>query len=244
MAARFSPQAALERYHAAGKEVAALGFNLVLGPVLDLDSPENRAIGRLKRSYSDDPERIAAYGLSYCRGFACAGLLCAVKHFPGHGRSSNDSHRGIADVSDSWSATDLAPFRTLIAAPDAPPIVMVGHLRLDSVAADRRPATVSPEIVTGLLRRELGFQGVVMTDDIDMEAVSHKMDRKTAFIQALAAGNDLIMIKNLFGYAPLLPRQAVKWVRAAIAQGLLTEAQVVSAASRVRSLRARLMQPH
>ena len=66
MAARFSPQAALERYHAAGKEVAALGFNLVLGPVLDLDSPENRAIGRLKRSYSDDPERIAAYGLSYC----------------------------------------------------------------------------------------------------------------------------------------------------------------------------------
>lgn len=239
LAAKLSPEEATSLYRRAGQEFAGLGFDIALGPVLDLHDPENTAIGKLRRAYSKHPEQIAAYGLAFCRGFASAGLLCAAKHFPGHGRSSHDSHRGLADISASWDEQDLAPFRAVLTAPGAPAIVMTGHLRLTGIAPDGRPATVSAPIVTGLLRDELGYQGVVMTDDIDMDAVSHAMDRRAAFIQALAAGNDLIMIKNLFGYDPLLPRRAVGWVRSAISQGTLTEAQVFAAAGRVRALRGR-----
>ena len=110
------------------------------------------------------------------------------------------------------------------------------------MAPDGRPATVSAPIVTGLLRHKVGYKGVVMTDDVDMDAISHLMSRREAFVQALAAGNDLIMIKNLFGYDPLMPQRAVRWVRKAIAEGILTEAQIRAAAARVRAIRLQAWQ--
>jgi beta-N-acetylhexosaminidase len=116
-------------------------------------------------------------------------------------------------------------------------MIMIGHLRLDTLAPDGRPATISAPIITGLLRQRLDYEGVIVTDDIDMGAVSQFMSRRDAFVQALAAGNDLIMIKNLFGYDPLLPQRAVGWVRSAIAQGVLSEAQVIASAERVRAIK-------
>ncbi|WP_146195140.1 glycoside hydrolase family 3 N-terminal domain-containing protein [Pararhodobacter marinus] len=224
-------------YAKAGRDLAALGFSVNLGPVLDVDDPANPVIGKPKRAYGSDPERIAAYGEAFVRGFGEAGLHCAAKHFPGHGRSVSDSHHGVADISAHWAEDELEPFARLFATDHAPALVMMGHLRLDSLAPDGRPATVSAPVVTGLLRGKLGYRGVAMTDDIDMEAVSHLMNRKEAFVQALAAGNDLIMIKNLFGYDPLLPQRAVRWVRKAIARGVLSEAQIMQSAARVRALR-------
>ena len=241
VSATLSPKEAGRIYAQAGQELAAFGFNVNLGPVLDIDDPENLAIGKPKRSYGTDPECIAAYGEAFAGGFAGAGVLCAAKHFPGHGRSVDDSHYGVADISASWTEEEMEPFARLLASPLAPAMVMVGHLRLDRVAPDGRPATVSPPIVTGLLREQFGYNGVVMTDDIDMDAVSSLMSRKEAFVQAIAAGNDLIMIKNLFGYDPLMPQRAVRWVRKAIARGTLTEAQVMAAAARVHAIR---MQAH
>jgi len=116
-------------------------------------------------------------------------------------------------------------------------LIMTGHLRLDSVAPDGRPATISPAIVAGLLRERLGYQGVVVTDDLDMGAVSHIATRKEAVVQAIAAGCDLLMIKNLFGYDPLMPQREVGWIRAAISRGELSKAQVMAAAERVRAIR-------
>jgi beta-N-acetylhexosaminidase len=237
VAETLSPATARQLYAGAGLELAALGFNINLGPVLDVDEPENPVIGRPKRSYGTDPERIAAYAEAFASGFASAGILCAAKHFPGHGRSASDSHHGVADVSARWTEAEMEPFARLFASPHAPAMVMTGHLRLDRLAPDGRPATVSAPIVMGLLRQKLGYKGVVMTDDVDMDAVRHLMSRSEAVVQALAAGNDLIMIKNLFGYDPLLPQRAVRWVRKAIARGILTEAQIMSAAARVRAIR-------
>ena len=237
VAMSMSPTEARQIYAQAAQELASLGFNVNLGPVLDVDDPENLAIGKPKRSYGTDPERIAAYAEAFAGGFASAGVLCAAKHFPGHGRSVDDSHYGVADISARWTEAEMEPFAQLFASPHSPAMVMVGHLRLDQVAPDGRPATVSPPIVTGLLRKKFGYEGVVMTDDIDMDAVSSFMRRKEAFVQAIAAGNDLIMIKNLFGYDPLMPQRAVRWVRKAIARGILTEAQIMEAAARVRAIR-------
>lgn len=237
VAATMSPTEARSVYAMAGRELAALGFNINLGPVLDVDEPKNPAIGKFGRAYDTDPERIASYGQAFVDGFASAGILCAAKHFPGHGRSVSDSHYAVADISATWTEAELEPFARLLASPHAPPMVMTGHLRLDPVAPDGRPATVSAPIVSGLLRQRLGYQGVVVTDDLDMEAVSQLMSRKEAVVQAIVAGNDLLMIKNLFGYDPLMPQRAVGWVRTAIAQGILSRAQVTAAAERVRLIR-------
>ncbi|RYY32216.1 MAG: glycoside hydrolase family 3 protein, partial [Sphingomonadales bacterium] len=240
VAQTLSPAQARDLYGKAGRELAARGFTVNLGPVLDFDDPANATIGRPRRSYGTDPERIAAYGAAFAGGFAAANVLCVAKHFPGHGHSADDSHYGVAEISARWTEAELEPFARLFASPDRPAMVMIGHLRLDSVAPDGRPATVSAPIVTGLLRQRLGYDGVVMTDDIDMDAVRHLMSRKAAFVQAIAAGADLIIIKNLFGYDPLMPQRAVRWVRQAIARGVLSEAQVFAAAERVRAARSRI----
>lgn len=237
VAANLSPAEARAIYAQAGGELTALGFNVNLGPVVDVDEPANPAIGSFGRAFGTDPISIAAYGEAFVDGFASAGILCAAKHFPGHGRAVSDSHDEAADISATWTEAELEPFAHLIASRHAPPMVMMGHLRLDRVAPDGRPATVSAPVVTGLLRGRLGYRGVIVTDDLDMKAVSHLMNRKEAVVQAIAAGNDLLMIKNLFGYDPLMPQRAVGWVRAAIARGLLSERQVMEAAERVRAVR-------
>lgn len=243
VAARMSPAEAQSLYAQAGQELAALGFNINLGPVLDVDEPTNPAIGIFGRAYSTNPECIADYAQAFVEGFASTGILCAAKHFPGHGRAVSDSHDGVADISATWTESELEPFSRLLASRHAPPLVMTGHLRLDSVAPDGRPATVSAPIVTGLLRERLHYRGVVVTDDLDMGAVSHIMSRKEAVVQAIAAGSDLLMIKNLFGYDPLMPQRAVGWVRSAIARGVLSEEQVMEAAERVRAIRRQAGMP-
>lgn len=242
VAQALSPSQARQLYAIAGKELAAFGFNINLGPVLDVDDPKNPAIGRLRRSYGTEPERIVAYAESFTSGFASAGIHCAAKHFPGHGRSAKDSHYEVADISAHWTEAELEPFARLIASPHAPAMVMTGHLYIDHLATDGRPATISAPITTGLLRQKLGFKGVVITDDIDMDALSNFMSRKEAMVGALAAGNDLVMIKNLFGYDPLLPQRAVRWVREAIAEGLLSEVQITESVKRVRAIRQKVSQ--
>lgn len=240
VAQTLTPAEARAAYARAGAEVAALGFNVNLGPVLDLHDPANFAIGRLRRSFGTAPEIIATYGTAFVAGFSAAGMLCAAKHFPGHGHSSNDSHRGVADISDRWHLRELDPYVALLASDHPPDLVMTGHLSLKSLDPDGRAATISAAVVQGLLRGRLGFEGVIMTDDIDMEALSQRMGRREALVAALAAGNDLIMIKNLFGHDPLLPQRAVGWVRRAIAEGVLTEAQIFASAARVRRIREKL----
>lgn len=236
VAATLPPEAARELYARAGRELAAWGFTVNLGPVVDFDDPANPAIGVFGRAYGTDPDTIARYAAAFVDGFASAGVTCAVKHFPGHGYSRGDSHDGAADISATWTEAELAPFARLIAAGQAP-MVMGAHVRLDRLEPGGLPVTLSRPVVTGLLRERLGYGGVVLTDDIDMDAVRQRLDRRRALIQALAAGNDLVMIKNLFGYDPLLPQRAVGWVRAAIADGTLSERQVLRAAERVRALR-------
>lgn len=234
-----SAEDAREIYAQAGQEMAALGFRVNMGPVLDLDDPNNPAIGKYGRAFSDDPDRITEYGLAFLEGFGRAGIFCAAKHFPGQGKATSDSHDRPADITQTWTEEELTPFARLIAEGRAPDMIMMGHLRVDSIDGSGLPATVSRAIVTDLLRKRLGYDGIIMTDDIDMEAVRAFMNRKEALIEALAAGNDLIMIKNLFRYDPLLPERAVRWVRRAIAEGRLNEDQIFASAEKVRALRRR-----
>ncbi len=235
VAASMTPDQAKALYARAGGELAALGFDINLAPVVDIDVPDNPAIGRHGRSFGGLGQ-IAAYASAFLEGFAEAGILCAAKHFPGHGHAQDDSHDGAADISALWTPAELAPFESLIRK-GQPMMVMGGHLRLRALEPGGAAATLSRRIVTDLLRRKLNFTGVILTDDLDMGAVSGTMTRREAVIQAIAAGNDLLLIKNLFGYDPSLPRHITAWVRQAILEGRLSEARIMESASRIRAAR-------
>lgn len=228
-------QVAKTIYTQAGRELASLGFNLNLGPVVDFHNPCNEAIGIYNRSYGIDSNTICAYSTAFVEGFAQSKVMCTLKHFPGHGNSVGDSHYRPANLTYSWQRQELEPFVRLIASGHAP-MIMVGHLKHDAIDPTGVPATISKTIITKLLRDQMAYTGVIVTDDLDMGAVSSILNRRDAVIEAIKAGNDLLMIKNLFNYDPLLPQKIIYWVRSAIQNGEIPEAQILQAGQRMRTL--------
>lgn len=240
VASEMSAADARRLYAGAGADVAALGFNVNFAPVVDLHDADNPAIGHYGRSFSDDPEVIAAYATAFVDGFTGAGVGCTLKHFPGSGRSHDDSHVDLPDVSATWRPDELRPYQVLMANGRAP-MVMVAHLRLDAVEPDPIPVSLSRSTVTGLLRNELGFTGIAITDDLDMAAITATSDRRRAVIRAIAAGNDLLMVRNVTREDPDFPANAIDWVRDAIADGTITPQQLRRSADRVRTYKRSLI---
>lgn len=233
VAARMSVQEARALYAQAGADLAALGFSINLGPVVDRHDPANVDIGARGRAFDGDPQRVVAYASAFVDGFASAGIGCALKHFPGVGGARQDAHVASPDMTGAWSRLDLEPFHRLIASGRAG-LVMTGHAQVSTLGA--APASLSKAIVSDLLRGELGFSGVAMTDDLDMAAVATRLHRKEALLRALAAGNDLVMIRNEEPFDPDLPEKIVEWVRAGVASGQLDAAAIARSAERVRGL--------
>lgn len=177
----------------------AQGFNVNFGPVLDLNlNPDNPIIGRYERSFGTDPDVVAALGEAFVEGHRAAGLATALKHFPGHGSSQGDTHEGFVDVTDVWQDIELAPFRTMIADRMAD-MVMVAHIfnaRYAGGEGVQLPASLSPEWIDGVLRGELGFKGVVISDDMEMSAVRAHFDLRDTIVRAVMAGNDIVLFSN------------------------------------------------
>jgi beta-N-acetylhexosaminidase len=226
-----------ERVHAAiGADLAALGINLDLAPCLDvLAAPDNPVVGT--RSFGASPELVARHGAAAVRGLQSAGVAACAKHFPGHGATLLDSHAELAvvpDGLDAVAARDLPPFRTALAAGVA--TVMPGHLRVTGLTAEL-PASLSAAAI-GLLRESLGFSGVVVTDALEMRAVSDPFGIPGAAVRAVAAGNDLLCLGRD------VPEEGYLAVRAALVEavrsGDLPAARLKEAAGRVAALRARL----
>jgi beta-N-acetylhexosaminidase len=210
-----SPADAAALYGRTAKALAGEGFNINFGPVVDLDvNPTNPIIGKYGRAFSADPDKVIAYAEAFIDAHRKAGLLTSLKHFPGHGSSTSDSHKGFVDISKTWSETELDPYRTLIGAGDAD-FVMVGHLFNANYAipGDKLdlPASLSPVWIGDVLRGKLGFKGVVISDDLDMGAIRKLFDsegetgilRETA-IRAVRAGVDVLLFSNTAAYDPAL----------------------------------------
>lgn len=223
-------------YAQAGAQLAAAGFTVNLAPVVDLNDPDNPEIGGRGRAFSADPAIVASYAEAFIDGFTSAGIRCVLKHFPGAGSARKDSHAGAASISAGWTPTDLLPFRRIIASGRARAI-MNGHFLLRQIESAPIPTSLSPAVVTGLLRDKLGYTGVAMTDDLDMKAVTDLMPRHEAVVRALAAGNDLLTIFNQDNFDPELPQNVVAWVADAIAAGVLSEKAIALSAARVRQWR-------
>lgn len=223
---------------ALARDLRRIGANTALAPVVDLAThPENTAIGA--RSFGDDPERVAAYGCALVRGLQAGGVAATLKHFPGHGATREDSHLGLPRVESSAAtlrARDLVPFAAGIAA--GAECVLSAHVVVTAFDAER-PATLSPAILTGLLRGELGFTGVCFTDCLEMEAIAGGVGTARGAALALAAGADCVLISHSLEIA----RAAQAEIVAAVASGALPEARLREAAGRIAALRARLPAP-
>ena len=177
-----------------GKAMRAVGINMDSGPVLDVFSnPDNAVIGT--RSFGPDPETASAFGTAFLRGLQSAGVMGCGKHFPGHGDTSVDSHLAMPLVDKSeaeFRKTELPSFAAAIQA--GIEAVMTAHVVLPAVDEERQPATVSKKILTGLLREEMGFQGVVISDGMEMKAVMDLYGIEEATLRAINAGCDMALI--------------------------------------------------
>jgi beta-N-acetylhexosaminidase len=211
-----------------GAELAAVGVNLDLAPVADVNTnPQNPVIGI--RSFGSDPDLVARHVAASVRGFQRAGVAACAKHFPGHGDTSVDSHLALPEV-DSLDPRALVPFRAAIDA--GVRSIMTAHMVVRSVGDT--PATMSREILDDLLRGELGFEGLVVTDALEMKAVSETVGVEEGAVRAIAAGADALCLgHDLFDDAVVSVRDALV---GAVASGRLPEGRLVEAAGRIAAL--------
>ena len=221
-------------YAVAARELAKAGFTLNLGPVADLHRANNPVIGKNHRAYGPDAATVTAYAGAFVRAHRRYGITTALKHFPGHGLSSGDSHNGFVDIRDSWDPEELQPFTQLIRQGLAD-IVMSGHLYVRITDHDDGELTTfSRALVQDVLRRGLGFHGLAMTDDLDMGAVRKMAPPREAAIRAVEAGYDMLLLSNSLKPNPDLPAEAIGWITSAIQEGRIREEQILQSATRVR----------
>ena len=222
------------------EEMKAFGLNMNLAPVMDVNNnPANPVIGT--RSFGSSPDLVARLGTAMVQTYQSSGIVATAKHFPGHGDTDVDSHLGLPvighDLAHLW-AVELPPFQAAISA--GVDCIMIGHLSvpaLDSVSA--RPATLSPEILQGLLRDEMDFQGAIATDSLSMEALMEQYDLPTATAMAFLAGADLL----LFGYTPQHPPEeqllAYHRVLELVEEGTISSNRLDESVRRILLLKAR-----
>lgn len=172
------------------------GINLNLAPVVDLDlNPDNPIIGRYERSFGAEPGPVVRHAAAFIAAHHARGVACCLKHFPGHGSSGGDSHLGFVDSSECWREIELEPYRRLFQTGFAD-AVMTAHVVQRGLDPRGLPATLSGPMVGGLLRGRLGFTGVVVSDDLQMRAITEKWSYEEAVQMAVLAGVDLLIVGN------------------------------------------------
>ncbi len=191
--AQLSVQERQARYKALAEGLAGLGFNLNLGPVVDLGlEPTNTVVVTNGRTFGQDADAVIDAATDFITAHRAVGIATALKHFPGHGSSLNDSHSEAVDVSATWSPVELAPYAALSKA-GLSDMVMVGHLTLDPAVG---PVSLAPNAIEAMLRGDLGFDGLTISDDLTMAGAQSGSERHPA-LDAIMAGNDLIIVSGL-----------------------------------------------
>jgi beta-N-acetylhexosaminidase len=220
--------------------LAGLGVNLNLAPVVDLNlNPRNPIVGNVQRSYSADPEVVFAHAEAAIQAHRNRLVGTTLKHFPGHGSSRADTHLGFVDVTDTWQEIELAPYIKLLAAGEVDAI-MTAHIFNARLDPDL-PATLSRPIITDLLRTKLGYEGVIITDDMRMRAISDIYTAEDAIEKAIGAGVDLIAISNnIPGKRLISADQAFTLIRSLVDTGVLTEARIDESYRRIIALKRKL----
>jgi len=224
----------------AGRRIAetllGAGINVNLAPVVDLNhNPANPIIGALGRSFGADPDVVIGHARAFIAGHHQLGIRCTLKHFPGHGSATADTHLGVVDVTDEWAEVELEPFAAIAAAGEAD-AVLTAHVFNAELDPDL-PATLSSRIVSGILRDRLGYGGVVISDDLQMGAIREAFGYEEAVALAIEAGIDVLTIANQQVFEEGIVGRTVEIIGDHIASGRIDEARIDESWSRIRALK-------
>jgi beta-N-acetylhexosaminidase len=216
--------------------LASVGVNLNLAPVVDLDvNPTNPIIGALDRSFSADPAVVTEQAEAFIAGHRARGVRTTLKHFPGHGSSTGDTHLGVVDVTDTWSAVELEPFRNVVrdGLADA---VLTAHV-FNATLDPEHPATLSRPIITGILREQIGWDGVVISDDMQMGAIREAYGHADAVRLAILAGVDVLTIAQQQVYEEGIVERTIDLIEGFVRDGSVSEERIDASYARVQALK-------
>lgn len=223
-----------------GETLSELGINTNLAPVVDVNlNPQNPVIGGIERSFSAEPEVVTRQAKVYIETLHEYGIITTLKHFPGHGSSKGDSHLGVVDVTDYWKQKELIPYKNLIESGTAD-IVMTAHIfnaKLDSTY----PATLSKPIITGILRDSLKFNGVVMSDDLQMKAIRTQYGLKETIKMSIQAGVDILSFANNSIFDAEIAAKAHNIIRELIEEGTISKKRIDQSYQRIMKLKRKYL---
>lgn len=221
-----------------GRQLKELGFNMNMAPVVDIDiNPENPIIGALDRAFSADPMEVTWHAKSFIGGLRQEGIVGVVKHFPGHGSSQVDSHMGLVDVTETYQSAELFPYH-LLQSDGVINAVMTAHI-VDKNVDEEWPATLSGLFINDILRRQIGFDGVVISDDMQMASIAENYGLEEAVIRAINAGCDIILLSNnsTSQYNEQMPYEARDIILKAVNDGRISTTRILEAFSRINNLK-------
>ena len=220
------------------KTLSGLGINVNFVPVVDLDlNPSNPVIGKLEE-FLPDPATVTRHAMAVIEAHRRYGVLTAPKHFPGRGSAGGDTHEGFVDVTGRWAPVELEPYRILIRQGMAD-MVMTAHIfngKLDPVW----PSTLSRKTLTDILRQEMGFDGVVISDDMQMKAISAHYGLETAIRQSILAGVDILIFANNSVYEEDIAAKAVTTIRTLVEKGDIPRERIDDSYRRIMKLKEQL----
>ncbi len=230
------PSATREAALTTAKTLKKAGISLNIAPCVDLNiNPDNPIIGKKERSFSNDSAVVTAHAREVINAHHSQGVLCTLKHFPGHGSSSADTHLEFVDVTKTWREEELIPYRTLIdeGLADA---VMTSHV-FNATFDKKYPATLSRQIIHGMLREQLGFRGVVISDDMQMKAIADRYGLETSVQLAIDAGVDILAFGNNMANDPEIIPKVITIMTGHLSKGILNETRIDESIRRIHRLK-------
>jgi len=235
---KLSDKRVKQHYEQMGAELSSVGINYNLAPDVDLAiNKKNHVIYGLGRSFGADPKQVAHYASIFMDAMHDNGVVTSLKHFPGHGSSMGDTHKGFVDVTKLWKQKELEPYRLLAGSADTVMVAHVFNKKLDS----KYPATLSAKTVNGKLRQEFGFDGVVITDDLQMGAINKKYGLKNTLKLAINAGNDILLFGNQLSVKSMVKTSTlVNNIKSLIKSGEVNMADIEKSNERLERLRGKL----
>ena len=217
-----------------------LGINFNYAPVVDLNvNPKSPAIGAIERSYANAPEIVTAHAAAVLDVYKKYGIIGCLKHFPGHGSAAADSHLGITDITKTWQESELIPYKNLIASGKVE-MIMTAHVY--NANLDTFPATLSKTIMYDILRTQLGWQGIIISDDMHMGAIAQHYGLAIAIEKAINAGVDILMFSNNSRdfYDAQAATKAIATIKKLLKEGKITEAQIDKSYQKIMTLKAEM----
>lgn len=221
------------------RDLKSVGINLNFSPSADVNTnPLNPVIGKIRRSYSKNPDKVAMHIREFIKSHRELNVGTTIKHFPGHGSSKSDSHKGFVDVTDTWDELELIPFKTMIDEGRVD-IIMSAHI-FNGGLDPLYPGTLSKSTITDLLRNHMSYDGVIISDDMNMSAITDHYGFKRSIELSINAGIDILLYGNNLVYEKEIAMKVQSSIKELIAEGKVSESQINESFNRIMALKKKL----